>query len=167
LPSCFPLLDVDQLFKVTGEHFTDPPTFAPPRIHFKAYEDALKYTGGKGLQDSLIVATSTMVLRFGLGCLGAYAVARYRWGGKNSSSCCWSSDAAPCLDRVPLFILFDKLKLLDTYQGLILADTVFNLPYAIWLLQGFFQEDSDRDRGSSHGRRQLPLAGVHTHWCCR
>ena len=128
-------------FKVTGEHFTTPPTFVPPRLNLQAYQDALKYTGGKGLQDSLIVATTTMVLSVGLGSLGAYAVARYRWGGKNFILLLLVIQMLPPVSvALPLFILFDRLKLLDTYYALIIADTVFNLPYAIWLLQGFFQE---------------------------
>ena len=128
-------------FKVTGEHFTDPPTFVPPRLDLKAYQDALRFTGGKGLQDSLIVATATMALSVGLGSLGAYAVARYRWGGKNFILLLLVIQMLPPVSiALPLFILFDKIKLLDTYYGLIIADTVFNLPYAIWLLQGFFQE---------------------------
>lgn len=128
-------------FKRTGEFFTDPPTFVPPRLDLKAYQEALQYTGGKGLQDSLIVATSTMILSVGLGSLGAYAVARYRWGGKNFILLLLVIQMLPPVSvALPLFILFDRLKLLDTYQGLVVADTVFNLPYAIWLLQGFFQE---------------------------
>ncbi|PWH17019.1 MAG: carbohydrate ABC transporter permease [Ardenticatenia bacterium] len=128
-------------FKRTGEFFTDPPQFIPPRVDLKAYQDSLQTTGGKGLQDSLIIATSTMILSVGLGCMGAYAVARYRWGGKNFILLLLVIQMLPPVSiALPLFILFDKLKLLDTYYGLITADTVFNLPYAIWLLQGFFQE---------------------------
>ena len=128
-------------FKTTGEFFTDPPTFVPPRFDLKAYREALQFTGGKGLQDSLIVATSTMALSVGLGSLGAYAVGRYKWGGRNFVLLLLVIQMLPPVSiALPLFVLFNKLKLLDTYAGLIIADTVFNLPYAIWLLQGFFQE---------------------------
>jgi multiple sugar transport system permease protein len=128
-------------FKRTGEFFTVPPTFVPPRVDLKAYQDALEYSGGKGLKDSMIVATATMALSVGLGSLGAYAIARYRWGGKNFILMLLVIQMLPPVSiALPLFILFDKLKVLDTYYALIIADTVFNLPYAIWLLQGFFQE---------------------------
>jgi multiple sugar transport system permease protein len=128
-------------FKRTGEFFTDPPTFMPPRLDLQAYREALQTTGGKGLTDSLIIATATMALSVGLGSLGAYAVARYKWGGKNFILLLLVIQMLPPVSiALPLFILFDRLKLLDTYYGLIIADTVFNLPYAIWLLQGFFQE---------------------------
>jgi multiple sugar transport system permease protein len=128
-------------FKRTGEFFTEPPTFVPPRLDLKAYQDALQYTGGKGLKDSLIVAGATMILSVGLGSLGAYAVGRYKWGGKNFIFLILIIQMLPPVSiALPLFILYNKLKVLDTYFALILSDTVFNLPYAIWLLQGFFEE---------------------------
>jgi len=40
---------------------------------------------------------------------------------------------------VPLFILFRKFSLFDTYTGLILLYTTVQLPLAVWLLLGFVQ----------------------------
>lgn len=128
-------------FKRTGEFFNDPPAFIPPRVDLQAYQEALKYTGGKGLKDSLIVATTTMLLSVSLGSLGAYAVGRYKWGGMNFIFLILIIQMLPPVSiALPLFILYNKLKILDTYFALIISDTVFNLPYAIWLLQGFFEE---------------------------
>ena len=128
-------------FKQTGEFFTDPPKFLPPRWTLKAYTDSLFYSGGKGLVDSIIVATTTMIFSVGLGALGAYAVGRYKWGGRNFIFLILAIQMLPPVSiALPLFILFNKLNIVDTYPALILADTVFNLPYAIWLLQGFFEE---------------------------
>ena len=39
---------------------------------------------------------------------------------------------------VPYFLLMQRLGLLDTYKGLRLAYVSFALPFAIWLLIGFF-----------------------------
>jgi multiple sugar transport system permease protein len=128
-------------FKQAGEFFTDPPNFLAPRLTLKAYVDSLQYSGGKGLADSIIVATATMIFSVGLGALGAYAVGRYKWGGKNFIFLILAIQMLPPVSiALPLFLLFNKLNIVDTYPALILADTVFNLPYAIWLLQGFFEE---------------------------
>jgi len=128
-------------FKETGEFFTDPPEFLPPRYTINAYRDALIYNGAKGLKDSLIVATGTMILSVGLGSLGAYAIGRYRWGGTNFIFIVLAIQMLPPVSiALPLFLLYNKLRLIDTYTALIISDTVFNLPYAMWLLQGFFQE---------------------------
>ena len=39
---------------------------------------------------------------------------------------------------VPLYAIFRSLDLVGTLPGLILAYTTFNLPFAIWILKGFF-----------------------------
>ncbi len=39
---------------------------------------------------------------------------------------------------IPLFIVFSVLGLLNTYAGLIVAQTAFKLPVTIWVLRGFF-----------------------------
>jgi len=39
---------------------------------------------------------------------------------------------------VPLFVIFRRLNLYDTFGALILANMVFALPVAIWLVIGFF-----------------------------
>lgn len=41
---------------------------------------------------------------------------------------------------LPLFLIFRGLGLVDTLLGLIIAYTAFNLPFNIWLLQGFFAD---------------------------
>ncbi len=40
---------------------------------------------------------------------------------------------------VPLFFLISYLNLLDTYLGLILIYTLFQLPYVVWLMRGFIE----------------------------
>jgi multiple sugar transport system permease protein len=39
---------------------------------------------------------------------------------------------------VPLYAIFRSAELIGTLPGLILAYTTFNLPFAIWILKGFF-----------------------------
>ena len=39
---------------------------------------------------------------------------------------------------VPLYAIFRSLDLVGSLTGLILAYTTFNLPFAIWILKGFF-----------------------------
>ncbi|MFB6156796.1 MAG: carbohydrate ABC transporter permease [Haloferacaceae archaeon] len=41
---------------------------------------------------------------------------------------------------IPIFVLMQRLTLLNTYLGMILAFTAFTLPYNIWLLRGFFED---------------------------
>jgi multiple sugar transport system permease protein len=39
---------------------------------------------------------------------------------------------------IPLYLFMNKLALLDSYIGLVLAYTTFTLPATIWLMKGFF-----------------------------
>jgi multiple sugar transport system permease protein len=39
---------------------------------------------------------------------------------------------------IPLFSLMQRANLLETRTGLIIAYTTFSLPYAVWIMQGFF-----------------------------
>jgi multiple sugar transport system permease protein len=41
---------------------------------------------------------------------------------------------------VPLFLLFNRLGLRNSYLGLILVYTAFNLPFVVWMLRSFFEE---------------------------
>ena len=41
---------------------------------------------------------------------------------------------------VPYFLMMQKLGLLDTYTGLLIAYVSFALPFTIWLLIGFFMD---------------------------
>ena len=39
---------------------------------------------------------------------------------------------------ISLYLIFMRLKLINTYPALILANTTFAIPFAIWILKGFF-----------------------------
>jgi multiple sugar transport system permease protein len=40
----------------------------------------------------------------------------------------------------PVFLMYVKLGLVDTYVGVILLYTAFNLPYVIWMMRGYIQD---------------------------
>src|SRR5207249_1356538 len=71
----------------------------------------------------------------------AYAVARYRVGGRLYPV--WvliQRMLPPVAVLIPLFLVYRQFRLVDTFPGLILAYGVFNLPLAVWMLIGFFEE---------------------------
>ena len=41
---------------------------------------------------------------------------------------------------VPYFLMFQRLNLLDTRVGLVIVYVGFGLPFAVWLLRGFFKD---------------------------
>lgn len=49
----------------------------------------------------------------------------------------------PIVTVIPIFVIFDGLGLINTHLALILAYTVFNIPFVVWLMKGFFDELPD------------------------
>jgi multiple sugar transport system permease protein len=94
------------------------------------------------LQNSLVITGTTTVVVIMLGMLAAYALARMHVpGGKHIALWILSLRFMPTIAvGIPFYLLWQRLNLLDTYPGLILVYIAFNLPFAIWLLRGFFVE---------------------------
>ena len=95
---------------------------------------------GQYVLNSLIAAGGSAVISVIFGSLAAYALSRVDFRGK-SDLFFWiiSTRMAPVVAvMVPLFAIFRSLGLVGTLPGLILAYTTFNLPFAIWILKGFF-----------------------------
>jgi multiple sugar transport system permease protein len=46
----------------------------------------------------------------------------------------------PVILLIPLYLVYSSLGLIDTYIGLVLAFSTFNVPFAIWMFRGFFED---------------------------
>ncbi len=96
---------------------------------------------GRYLLNSLIVSVASTALVCTLGFLAAYSFARYDVGGGQLTFFILSTRMFPPIAVViPYFLIFRSLRLIDTRLGLILCYTMFNLPFAIWLLMGFIKD---------------------------
>lgn len=128
--------------KTPGEYFTFPPIWFPRRPTLEHYRLLFgEYEGLQYLRNSLIISGGNTLLVLALSIPAAYALARYRVGGRALAFWILSQRMLPPIALViPLFLLYAKLSLLDTFPGLILAYTIFNIPLAVWLLIGFFQD---------------------------
>jgi multiple sugar transport system permease protein len=128
-------------FKDKGEYFTYPPVFISQTINFEHYTQAWNLGAGKGIQDSLIITVFTTLIALVLGSLAAYALARFKIGGENLAFWILSIRMMPPVASIlPLFLFFRTLRWLDTYQALILTYALFNVPFAVWMMKGFFEE---------------------------
>ncbi len=90
--------------------------------------------------NSFVVASGTCVSTLLLAVPAAYALARLPLRGKPLLMLLMlSSLMFPAIMlATPLFVVFSRLGLTDSYLGLILADTTLALPYAIVLLRPAF-----------------------------
>jgi len=92
------------------------------------------------LLNSIIAAGGSALVSVVLGSMAAYSLSRVDFRGKGDLFF-WiiSTRMAPVVAvLVPLYAIFRGFDLVGTRAGLILAYTTFNLPFAIWILKGFF-----------------------------
>lgn len=133
-------------FKNEAEFFSYPPVFIPKSFSLINYLNAMRFPpdgrgGLQGVRDSLIISIGSMVASVLIGGPAAYSFARFRTGGENLSFWVLSTRMfPPVASALPLFLVFRTLHLLDTHLALIIANTVFSLPFVIWLLKGFFED---------------------------
>lgn len=108
---------------------------------FKHYIDLFaEQPFGTYMMNSIIAAGGSALVSVVMGSMAAYALSRTDFKLKGDLFF-WiiSTRMAPVVAvLVPLFAIFRSLDLVGTLPGLILAYTTFNLPFAIWILKGFF-----------------------------
>lgn len=108
---------------------------------FKHYENLfVNHNFGTYFANSVLAALGSALVSVTLGATCAYALSRVEFRGKKDLFF-WiiSTRMAPVVAvMVPLYAIFRSLDLVGSLFGLILAYTTFNLPFAIWILKGFF-----------------------------
>jgi multiple sugar transport system permease protein len=129
-------------FKVEGEFYHYPPIFWPSHFDFSNFVRGMTIFGGtQALVASLTVALANTVLVIGFGVLLAYSMGRFKVGGDNMSFFVLSLlFAPPVIATMPLFIIWKTLKMLDTYPVLFLSYILINMPFAVWIMKGFFED---------------------------
>lgn len=128
-------------FKTPDEIFAYPPVWWPEQIQFANYAVLFKDGDAETVFNSLFIAGVSTLIAMLLGTMCAYSIARYRTGGNLFADWIISNRMIPPIVIVfPIFLLFVALGLVDTYTGLILLYTAFNLPYVIWMMRGYVQD---------------------------
>jgi len=139
-------------FKYPIAVFQGPKYF--PWIDFTPNLDAWKFllTGPtsagvyRSWINSAILATTSAAIAVMIGGMAGYALTRFRyyWAAlkwKNNDIAFWiiSQRMLPAVVVIlPYMIMYRILGLIDTRPGMILAYTVFNLPFSVWILRDFF-----------------------------
>ena len=127
----------------TADLNTLPPRLIPHSLtlsHFQTvFKDPLFLDS---LRNSLIIAGGTTLISLIVGAPAAYALARLRFRLRTTIMAgILAISFFPMVAIIaPLFIEFHKLGLIDTYGAVILTDTVFALPLAVWILAAFFRQ---------------------------
>ena len=118
-----------------------PPKFLPPEITFKYYFDALHWEAGHSMRNSFIITSVTTVVATILGSMAGYSFARYKIGGFHLPFWVLSIRMMPPVAAIiPLFMIMLKLRLIDTHLAIIITHLLVTLPFAVWMMRGFFIE---------------------------
>lgn len=128
--------------KSKGEISGDPTSFFPKKITFDYYKivlDQLKFSGN--IANSLFVSFVTTLLAIAISALAAYGIVRFfpRFGKAMTRVLITTYMFPPILLAVPYSIIMANAGLTNTQLGLIIVYLSFSVPYAVWLLIGFFQ----------------------------
>ncbi|HET6470027.1 MAG TPA: carbohydrate ABC transporter permease [Geminicoccaceae bacterium] len=115
-------------------------TFWPRALTFANYQtifnDPAWYTGY--INSFTYVALNT-VISLTVALPAAYAFSRYRFVG-DKHMFFWlltNRMAPPAVFLLPFFQLYQTFGLFDTHIAVALAHTLFNVPLAVWILEGF------------------------------
>jgi multiple sugar transport system permease protein len=128
--------------KTSAAIFATPPQVVPSPPVFTAYIGAVinNPLTIRAILNSTIISLGTMALTLILAAPAAYALARLHLrGGTLITLLLLITQLLPAIViATPLFVLFSRIGLLNSYPALILADTTFTLPFAVIILRPFF-----------------------------
>jgi multiple sugar transport system permease protein len=95
----------------------------------------------KAMKNSAIVALSTTFFTLFIAIFAGYAYARFQFKGQKKLlvGVLGFRMVPEIVLLIPLYVIFARMEMINKLPSLILIMTAFNLPFAIWMLQGFFK----------------------------
>jgi multiple sugar transport system permease protein len=139
----FPLVWIIGLsLKTRLQVFASPPLFLW-RPTFENY--AATFARADFLQafvNSVLVSAGAVSLSLIVGVPAAYALARFRFAGRNLLffTLLAMRMLPPIAVLVPMYVLFSAFGLTTTRTSVVLAYTTFSLPLVVWIMRGFFED---------------------------
>ncbi len=173
----YPLLLVCKKAFEPGRAFALSASPLPSSVTLDHFKDLFGARGGDGsllflrsTVNSLVVAVATTVVGVVLSCTAAYALSRFRFPGRKAGLTTFLvvQMFPATLLLLPLYVVLDKLGLLNSVAGLVLVYATTAIPFCVWQLKGYFDalprelEEAARIDGASpwmiFRRIMLPLA---------
>jgi ABC-type glycerol-3-phosphate transport system permease component len=123
--------------------FSPTVTLVPRVLTGEHYEKILgpSYPFLHQLRNSALVAVATTVVSTLLGAMAGYALTRLRFAGRTvlARLLVYAYLAPGTILFIPLFVMMSRLGLRDNLVGLTLAYLTFTVPFATWMLMGYFR----------------------------
>ena len=132
----------------TVEIMAKPPVWIPQELSLEAYRSMFSGVGQGGIpvwdyfRNSLIISITSTAIALVIGMSGGYAFARFRFPGKSAVflGLMLTRSVPGVALSLPLFMVYARLGIIDTHFGLILTYVALNVPFTIWLIDGFFRQ---------------------------
>jgi arabinogalactan oligomer / maltooligosaccharide transport system permease protein len=147
IASLYPVLWVIKMAFSPGRSFAVSASPIPTELTFENFTRVLSTTApdgswlfGRQLINSVVVSGATTVVGIALATTAAYAFSRFRFGGRELalSSFLVTQMFPTTMVMIPLYVLLDRLHLLDTWTGLVLVYSTTALPFCVFMLKGYF-----------------------------
>ncbi len=130
------------------EIMAKPPVWIPQELSLEAYRAMFSGVGQGGIpvwdyfRNSLIISVTSTAIALVIGMSGGYAFARFRFTGKSAVflGLMLTRSVPGVALSLPLFMVYARLGIIDTHFGLILIYVALNVPFTIWLIDGFFRQ---------------------------
>ena len=129
-------------FKGDDQIRTMSSPFWPSPWTLTNYEHMLMETGfPRWFWNTVQVAAVSTIISVSVAALGAYALVRLKWRGAGfiQTAILFAYLMPTVMLFIPLYQIFTNLKLINTLGALMLAYPTFGLPFACWLLMGYYR----------------------------
>jgi arabinogalactan oligomer / maltooligosaccharide transport system permease protein len=143
----YPILWVLRMSVSPGQGFQSGLSPIPQAVsteHFASVMGTVAADGSwlfaRQLLNSLVVSTATAAVGVAMATSAAYALSRFRFPGREGGMDAFlvTQMFPSVLMAVPLYVLLDKLGLLDALSGLVLVYATTSVPFSTFTLKGFF-----------------------------
>ena len=128
--------------KSSGELTANPTRFLPKEFTLENFVHVIKDLGFAGnISSSLIIAVSTTCIAIVISSMAAYGIVRFfpKLGSIMSKVLVTTYMFPPILLAIPYSMVMAKLGFVNTRVGLVIVYLSFSVPYAVWMLVGFFK----------------------------
>ena len=128
-------------FKPEAEIFARDLTLfpqAPTLANYRMIFDFIPYH--RYFLNSLLVAVVTTLTSVAVSALAAYSFSRFRYRGRGLIAfVIIATQMFPLVTGIiPLYLVFSRLGIINTYWALFVAYVAFTIPFCTWMLKGFF-----------------------------
>jgi arabinogalactan oligomer/maltooligosaccharide transport system permease protein len=121
---------------VTADHFGE--LFTKRGASIDGQEGELLFL--RHALNSIVTAVATTVIGVVVSCTAAYALSRFRFPGRKMGLTMFLvvQMFPATLLLLPLYVILDKLGLLNSILGLVLVYSTTAIPFCVWTLKGYF-----------------------------